>query len=274
MASIISIAPIPGNRSASQDKDGNVVYSASYSILTDDDATSELYVANHCGFNVGSSYNGMPIQSINIEESSDPRQWTLSLTYGKIKQESDPDPRNQPAVLSVSYENHQRPIDYDATGKPIVNTCGDAFSDYTMVDEARPVLTFKKNMSDFPWTVANTYSNKVNRDTIYGCEPGTLKFERVSGNQQYATVNGEEITYYDVTYEISYDPEGWNNKPVLNIGYRELVDGVKKNIQIDGKDITTPVLLDEDGKRAEEGTPPHLLTFKKYRDITFEPIFA
>lgn len=275
MSDILGIEPIQGSRSAKRNKSGEVVYSASFVVTTANDTVSEVAVGSWVNNQFGDYYLGFPIQSLDCQESNEARQWIVSVTYGKTKQNLEADPRNEPAVLSVSYENHQIPIDFDVTGKPIVNTAGDPFADFTMTDQARPVLTWEKNLPDFPWTVANTYANKINRDTIFGAEPGTLKFEKPTAKQQYATVNGEDITYFSVSFTLSYDPEGWNNKPRLNEGYRELDDdGEKKDILIDGEKINTPVLLDEEGKKAEEGTPPHLLVFKRYRDIKFGDIFS
>ncbi len=176
---VINIIPIAGSRTANQDKDGKVSYSASFSLLTNNQSDSPNFVGFNQPFFVGEIYDGYPIQSVAIAETSDPCQWTITVNYGE-GENPDENPLSEPWVYSVSYEQHEVPIDYDISGRPILNTAGDPFQEALFIDDARPTLTASKNFGYFPWNIANQYCNTVNRDSVFGAGPGTLKFERLT----------------------------------------------------------------------------------------------
>ena len=269
---ITDIISIPGSRSASQDSEGGVSYSVSLSILTDDQTDSPNFIGSNQPYTVGEIYDGWPITSIEIDETDDPCQWTMTLAYGSVDGEEEENPLDEPWIYSVNYEQHQTPVDYDIHQRPILNTAGDLFSEYMMADSARPTLTGNKNFASFPWSVANQFCNTINRDSVFGAPPETLKFERLSGQQQTTTFNGEPLTFFAVTVELTFNRDGWKRK-VLNQGLREKKEGKLTTIKLNGKDITQPVLLDAQGQRAAEGAPPHVLSFDLYRSQNFAPLF-
>lgn len=269
---LVSFEPIPGSRKASGNKD-NQSFTRIYTLQTSDAAEPPELVATYLPWSVGDFINGWAITNIAIDESSlDGCQWEVTVDYG-TSEASDPNPLNEPWTYAVSYESHQVPIDYDIHQRPILNTAGDLFAEYMMRDDSRPVLTASRNFPSFPFNVANQYANTINRDSVFGADPRTLKFERITGQQQRTKINGNDLTYFSVTIEITYQREGWQRK-VLNQGLREKKDGKLVPIKIKGKDITAPVLLKQDGTKSEPSEPPYVLKFDLYREQNFQPLFA
>lgn len=270
---IINIIPIPGSRSASSDKDRRVEYSASFSILTSNQFDSPNYVGFNQPFSIGEIYDGWPISNINIDETDDPCQWTMTITYGSDDTEQDPNPLNEPWVYSVNYDSEQVAVQRDVHNRPILNTAGDFFDSVMEIDQAAPTLTARRNFPSFPWNIANQYTNTINRDSVFGASPKTLKFMRLSGQQQQTKVNDQDLIYFDVSVEIAFRRDGWNRK-VLNQGFREKKDDELVPIKIKGKDITSPVMLKRDGTRAELASPPHVIDFQVYREQNFGALFS
>ena len=268
----IEITPIPGSRSASQTIDGKITFTASYQMLCNKEY-SPSYVSSHQPFNVGDIVDNWPVTSVSIKETDEPTRWIIDLTYGHIDMDQDVNPLNRPWEYSIRYENHQVPVEKDIKNKPIVNTAQEVFQELVMVDQARPVLTAKRNFLDFPWGICNKYSNTLNRDTFFGAAPETLKIDRINPTNQKTYIDGLELKYFELVVEMAYNPETWKRK-ILNIGYNELIDGEKKRILDDqGIEVQIPVLLDKEGRKLEQDAPEHYVEFDLYRKTPYVPLF-
>lgn len=174
--------------------------------------------------------------------------------------QNDPNPLNRPAKWTVDSEAHEVPLEVDARDedKKIVNTAGDKFFDPVTDLEYITALVITKNTASFSQADVAAYQNKCNSDGVGGWEPNTLWIKKVSGQQLYE--NG--VSYWERRYEILANTKGWTRR-IRNTGTREKIDD--QLVRIKGKDgypITTPVDLDNDGKRLAEGQDPIYLEFE------------
>ena len=273
MSITIETNPIPGSRSASQDETRKITFQELFRVVvTSDEVGNPVDVAKELDYSIGQTYRGFEITNLSLNETDDVKTWILTITYGRTFLFED-DPREEDWEFSITYDLKTIPVDFANDGSPITNTAHDAFAEYVQADDARCVLNARKNYKDFPFTLRDNY-NTLNREEFQGAAKKTLKFEKMSVNEIKAKWKDDDITYYDVSIELAYRKEGWTKK-LLNTGYRELDDeGKQKDIFIDGNPITTPVLLDVDGKKAEVGSTPHVLEFELYREVDFEELFS
>ena len=274
MPAIINSGIVIGSRTATAGEDGRASYSVQKFYECDTYNISPVDMGLLIGMNTGDLYDGKIIKNLSLAEGTDQNMWILTITYGDNAL-TDPgtNPLDEPWDFQISFGQSEVPIDFDSAGRGILNTAGDPFAEFLMVQRSYPVLTATKNFAELPYDLINQYADTINRDQFRNAAPGTLKIERfTNGGKQTASYLGELITYYPITVEISYNRDGWK-EVVLNTGFRQLVDGEKKDILVDGEKITTPVLLRKDGTKADDDEPAYKLVFDKYRNTSFGRLF-
>lgn len=172
--------------------------------------------------------------------------------------DDDDDPTTTRTIWSISPQIQSRYVIKDRDGKLIVNKAGDPYDGGIPVDVRLGSVTARRNIDasgyDKDSVLAN--SGKLNSSTFLGGEPGTVQVD-ISANEKYEG----GYHYWEETYTFSYDPQGWQPKPV-NAGFRQRLTGdsgdpdYNKRVRITENDVnedsdTTPVQepepLDDNG---------------------------
>lgn len=96
---------------------------------------------------------------------------------------------------------------------PLVTSAGEVFDPPPMYDESRPVVTIRRNESQFNVSLAVQYQNAVNSDFFFGVQPRCAKLRSISASQQ----NTKGVFYWQVTYVIAFRRESWDLR-MLNYG--------------------------------------------------------
>jgi hypothetical protein len=221
---------------------------------------------------------GSFLHTLNIEQDSeDAKQWLCTFSYGPYDINHEQGAQNQAfgsnnplekapeaqwsaPVIETSYPT-------DANGIPWINTAGDMLENPPKRDEARQTLSFVRNEQNYNENYAQQFRQTVNQDNFLGFPPGCAKVKTITGKRIYTADYGY---YWEVSYEFefrvvtisvpeTYDPitqlpigtgttttYGFQDL-VINAGYRQLVNGVKSQILIDGVPASVPVALDANG---------------------------
>lgn len=132
-------------------------------------------------------------------------------------------------------------------GVAMTNTVGDRFDPPYMRPETILTLSIEKNQLEYDAATIIEFYDCTNLTEMFGFASGWVKFESSTAVSQYE--NG--FTYWSVTYEFAIRRNGWDQE-ILNVGYFELVDGVKVPITINGVPVQTPQPLKLDGSRLSE----------------------
>lgn len=174
--------------------------------------------------------------------------WHITAQYSSEFELAE-DPTADPAKITVSTEQFQRPIIFDYNGQSVCNSAGDPFDPQEVMDDSRRVISVQKNVAVHPsWVLS--MQDTVNSDTftvggiVYAI--GTGKIQRVSISNELSR-NG--TTFYVLSFEIYCRRDGWLYEP-LDCGFRELTYGGEL-INIvnpgDGLQPSAPVPLDGNG---------------------------
>lgn len=211
----------------------------------------------------------MRVADYNItQDDGDPYLFVAEVVYRFIQLEDSEDPENplsKPPEISADPVLIQRSTIRDVNGDLIVNKAGDPIVGVTTED---PQLTLKisRNEASYNYLLAAQMKNVINLTPWLGFPRGTVKTSAPSSRQQYHNVYG---TYVTTDYTFFIDLDGWKKK-LLNQGLRELKDGKLYAIKDDkGQEITEPVLLDEDGRKADQDATPIYIDAEVFQELPF-----
>lgn len=216
--------------------------------------------------------------SLSVDNTEDWKGWTVTAEYSSERELSET-PTSDPALISWSSEQFQRPAIIDKDGNAIVNSAGDPFDPQNMIDDSRRVVTVTKNLSSVPsWIL--TYQDAVNSGsfTVDGITvgDGLAKMQSVTVSEAQSR-NG--TAFRTVTFSMHLEKNGWLLEP-LDAGFRQLAfDGITRiNIKNDGDAElpTSPVLLDGAGKVLVDPNPSNVFygSFAVYetKDFSILPL--
>jgi len=154
--------------------------------------------------------------------------WTVTASY-TTEREITENPLLEPAVITWGTEQYQKPAVVDTSGNLIVNSAGDPFDPPFMMDDARPTVTFSKNVVAAPAYLLS-FQDAVNTDafTIDGVPvaAGVAKVQSVGLSEWQRR---EEYAYRVVTITLSFRREGWVVQP-LDAGMREISGSTRRSI--------------------------------------------
>lgn len=198
--------------------------------------------------------------------------WEAEATYStQFDNQQQSNPILRPPLYSCQSQQYTRPVARDTDGTPIMNLAGDYYDPPPEMDDARGTIIVSKNQSSLPLAQMN-YVNAINSDQFFNNGPGTWKLNAISsGNIQ--TEGG--TTFYTVTYEFAYRPEGWQPR-LLEIGYNGLTaDGKKVKFNSD-----RPRLLKDNGPsgvingahtvgKTDDPSAAIFTKWKVYRELPF-----
>lgn len=184
------------------------------------------------------------LQDVEVSVASeDGLTYEATCNYGPAA----PLPENpfaEPIELSVDWAPYQKYTDVNASGGLITNSANDPISPGVEVTTSNPILKISRNEPDYPIFDVFTYKDSTNNATWNGFPANTVLATAPRATLQYSSTSG---AYYKIDYEFLIAPSGWNAK-LLDIGYRENISGVTKNIYVDGQPVSTPKLLNGSGK--------------------------
>lgn len=171
---------------------------------------------------------------------------------------------SDPAIITWSTEQFQKPAVFDTSGDAILNSAGDYFDPPAMIDDSRRIVTVQKNVAAVPsWLL--TYQDAVNNDTF---SVGGVSIAIGQAKMQSVSVSSQQVrgatTFYQVTFTMHFQKNGWKLS-LLDAGYRRK-DGTQRKIitNSDGTLPTMPVPLDGSGAVLSNPTPATAV----YREFT------
>jgi hypothetical protein len=273
--SVISVGIKRGSRSGDIDKNRVRKYSVTYVVETDDKNDGPQTVLSAFGlpslyqhYTLGNDDDlaALCISGKASEVGDGGKTWDVQCEFASDAIPKNENPLNDPVRYSLQWAQHEKVIEQDQDGNPIVNTVGDLFTDppYKQ-DDSRPVLVATKNYpaADFASLVslAVDYKDSLNTDGFYGASAGQVKLTNITtGDLQ--TQN--EIDFYKVTYEFSFNPDGWQPE-ILSRGHRAK-DADDNIYDLPNKEVRN---LDEDGKLLGPDDEPYFIPFTTFPSRPF-----
>lgn len=172
-------------------------------------------------------------------------------TAAVAPEEDDNDPTTTRTVWSIAPQIQSRYIIRDRHGDLIVNTAGQPFDGGIPVDVRLGSMTAtrKKDAAGYDKDAVLAHCGKLNSVTFLGGAPGTVQVD-ISAVERYEGA----YHYWEETYTFSYDPLGWQPKPV-SAGFSQLDNGTLQRIlnsdlgdtQSPDDPVQEPEPLDADG---------------------------
>lgn len=156
----------------------------------------------------------------------------------------------------------------DINGSAIANSAGDPFS--PPLEKTRRILTvnYTRNEDSFNAAKARRFLDKTNNAIWNGFDPKTVLMDDIQGEQMYE--NG--ILFWRVNYVIDIHYRDWRSR-ILDIGMRQLIDGVRRPIILAGGVIANyPVLLNGSGGVNAVGATPVFRNFDLHETINFNEL--
>lgn len=197
--------------------------------------------------------------------------WKVTCSYGPYDPAQMPEnPMKRPLQVSWSSSIYQTVAYADVTGKAIVNSAGDYFDPPIDMDDSRPLLTVVRAEPGYDPILTYNYKDAVNSGPFWGMPAGVWKLKDRRSERVYNTDAGTESGYYyEVTYEFEMNPQGWVKK-ILDQGLRQLVGVNQVNIKDNnGDEITSPVLLNGQGKQLQPLSAPVFRSFNIYNVLDY-----
>ena len=167
-------------------------------------------------------------------------------------------PWNRPADIEWEAGTDVSEVCYaDIDDNPIVNSAGDFYDPLP----TRPVRGGKVRISyalqSNPGNALLSLAKTCNASAFFGAGARTGYLASIGSRRVVEVINGESITYYQVTAEIQFSVNKWNYVPIDN-GCRILNDDGDLVAYRDksGEVVTSPVLLDGEGGYNDDPTNP------------------
>ena len=210
-----------------------------------------------------------------------PIYFDSTVTYVSPEFDSDgDDPLDLDAVITWGTVQSEGEIDMDWNGDPLINLG----TEETITGITRRFsdleLTVEKNIFMFDPLVIKTYEGTVNSDEFLGAPPGVafiskmeassakngpMPYWKVKANvifrQAYGDTPVPKTWWYRRRHEGLWELKGSGENKVV----ARAVDGHKQP-------VTQPVLLDEEGRRLEEGADVFWQYFQLYDELPFLPL--
>jgi hypothetical protein len=149
-------------------------------------------------------------------------------------------PLSRPDVWSFSTSGLSVPTFrfYNGNGngdiKPLANTAGDIIEGAQAI-EGELRATVSGNRATFPLATAIAVTGCVNSDSYAGASPHRWLCNGISAQKTTEVVNGQQVTYWQVSAELSYKPSGYNLY-LPNAGWNYLDGGTKKRATVKYRD--------------------------------------
>ena len=200
------------------------------------------------------------------------KAWLITVEYSSEvpdPSEQDENPLLRPVKQWLTFEETKVPLYVDDDGNPVVNTAGVAYDPPIEITSQNIIYNYERNEAYHASesTIAG-YINHLNSSSFSGKAPRYVRCRKFKPDEQ----REKNLTYYKVNYEFEYNPFGFDPRP-LSRGVLQL-DGIpKKLVRIkdkQGRDITSPIPLDEDGYALEPDdvlNNPNLLHYQHFKGL-------
>lgn len=277
--SVIACREIIDGLGAQQNFGENVKTKRTFMVTVDDPTTSLVEIAAAPNIKWLDAHPVFPTYCVGIdpENDGDPFHFKVSFRYDLLKpQERHKFPWQRQDKFSYDGSLASVPCfvhynDGNNNPKLIVNSAGDPLEGLSK-EQAEWTVAIRGNRQTFNKAQARQYLNAVNSDTYEDCPPGTVKCQRLAGEQEIEQVDGEEVLYWSVNTVLAYREEGWPIQ-TWDVGFNEIVGGQRKKIlDAAGEPVSQPVAL-SNGVKKSPGQPPDKLTFKVYKYFPFTGVF-
>jgi hypothetical protein len=233
---------------------------------------------------MGSSYacgNGTDLGAFLIHASAervndDYFKWMVTYEYDSIvpvPQDQGENPLLRPPLWRFGVEKYEETMTEDLNSVPIINSAGQPFETGLTMQRSRPTIQIIKNYATFDFASVAAYQDCVNDDTWFGFDPETVKCNSIEVQER----NENGGTYFELTYNLSVEFNGWNPVWILDAGYYEKSAGsgsgagagLKLITDKFGRPLQSPALLDGNGHKNPDGAAPVYLPFIPYIGLTF-----
>lgn len=265
-------------RSGEKREDGTVGYSNEWIVTTTsvlDDAADVLKSPQLLQqFSSLPSDGQATLRNLRADQLDDPYVWTVRFEYdSKLDDTStsqEENPINNPPKVRWSSTPIKIAAVKDIDGKAILNKAGDRYDPPLEVNLYLPTVTIERVEYSYSPAGALTYVGALNSDPFAGVGPRYAMLTVYDGtNFVHTDELGNQFIYWNVSYEIIFNPLGWDPE-VLEQGYYELVDGDRRRMQDDDKQpLSEPFVLNEDGGKGNPDSP----VFTKWK-VTPEQAFS
>lgn len=199
---------------------------------------------------------------VEVTSQEGPCVYIVTATYaaGGGSGSGEGSPLEEPPEVEGDFVVTREMVDFDADGKPLLNTAGDVLQ--REMDFYNPSIVVSRNSMSRPgWD----YGGVVNSDACFGAAAGQILYVF-----QWRKIRQASFTYYKVRDTLLFRQDGWKAR-VLNQGLRVAVNVFtppKHLVARDsaGRPVSQPVLLDDKGEQLPAGQPPVWIYVKQYRE--------
>lgn len=265
-------------RQGTGNSDGSRSYVRIFIVVTNDKGDGPLTIGNSgfvpAVFDIYVAGNdvdaGARVQTVTpLQPTNDPYYWEVRVEYSSLAVQEIQNPLARPTDIAWGFQVYQKAIIKDIYGNALVNKANQLFDPVPEIDDARPTLTFTKNLAAFDPALAYTYVNSINLSAWYGGAAQTWKCMNIASSQQIE--NG--IYFFPTTFEFQYHWETWK-LVIANFGRMQLVSGKLRDCVDDqNQPVADPVPLDSNGAQITSPTvtsiTSNLLSFDVYRQQEF-----
>lgn len=245
-----------------------------YLVLSDNAADTHATVWNTSGLptvgvTVSPSGFGVCTSKTPKRDPNNQLLWRVTCTFSSEidERQSSYDPTTSPTawvpIYETKFERLQEVVTIDKDGVQIANSAGQPFPSGMTISRFIPVWEF------FQFEAATVTDEQIiaRNETV---NSGTFKGR--GAKTLLLTVNSSIVGFYYGTrlrltqYALRYNKDNWTHKR-LDVGEAYLSGGVLKPYLVEGKLVMGP--LNGTGGKAAAGSPPAILEFERYDDISF-----
>jgi hypothetical protein len=205
--------------------------------------------------------------------------WQVDCKYSTKgdgdEEEGQENPILQPTQISVRTNRFTRAIDKDRSDPPlkIANSAGQGFDPPLEIDDSRPSLVLKKNVSYFSLAWLEEYKDATNSDDYLGFPQYFWKVASITADRTYWDApDGSRFYYWEASLEIEGNDELWWPTKVLDRGRYQKGPGntlLPIRVGTDRKPVQDPVPLDGAGGNLGPDDDPIFLEFDVYKRRSF-----
>ena len=192
---------------------GTRTYRRVFRVTTDNKLDNAAVVAAYGGIpQLGSTYpldGGAYCRSITHENFEPPFQWLATCDYSS-EFAFYPNPLDDPAIITWSSDQYQKPVWKTRYNEPIMNSAGRFFDTLPEADDSRLSCTVQKNLASVPaWILA--YNDALNSST-FTIDGLTIPVQtsKLSGVAIGPREDRNSIEYRVLSYTLHFRAEGWD----------------------------------------------------------------
>ena len=197
------------------------------------------------------SWRALTARKVTASNQADsPHHFLVTVEYSSAPldkedkdKEDNPDPTTRPAVIKWNTVLYREAVEKDVDGDAILNSAGDYFDPPIERDRSNWTCVVRKNLANPPTWLLDYNNCPINSSSFV--------VDGVNVQQRKARLSmidiGEkqvenDVNFRTVTITLEFKKEGWQAS-ILDQGLKEVDGGVLKPITVDGKSITSPMLL-------------------------------